>query len=107
MGAHDPATGKRAGRFVEVPFAKAEAGEDLFRLRLTLVVEMVVRRVEVMGGRVAEGQLQDRFFPSRSRLLRQEAKVGAAFPRQRAFVGRFLAENEPEEGRLAGAVGAD
>ena len=106
MGAHDPAAGKRFRQLVGVALLEAEAGEDFFRARLERVVDVVVVLVgfEFFAAR---RDVEDGFVAGGRAFLRQEAKVRAALPFDRAGVGFFLAEDEVEEGGLAGAVGPD
>jgi hypothetical protein len=102
---HHPAAGERARRQVGIALLEAEAGEDLLRAGLQRVVDVEV----VVGGfetLPAGGDVEDRLVAGRGAFLRQEAEVGPALPLDRAGVGLLLAEDEVEEGRLAGAVGA-
>jgi hypothetical protein len=94
-----------AGRSWSV--SKAESGEDFFRARLERPVDVVI--VVVLGHELfaAGGDLQDGLVADGGAFLRQVAEVRAAFPLDRALIGRLFAENEVEQGGLAGAVGAD
>ena len=105
--AHDPAAGERLGELVVVGFAEAEAGEDLLRARLERVVDVPVVVVLGLELTAAGGDLQDRLVADGGAFLRKEAEVRAAFPFDEAFVGLVLAEDDVEEGGLAGPVGAD
>ena len=105
--AHDPAAGERLGEFVVVGFAEAEAGEDLLGAGLERVVDVPV--VVVLGLELAAAgrDLEDRLVADGRAFLREEAEVRAAFPFDQAFVRLVLVEDDVEERRLAGAVGAD
>ena len=106
VGAHDPAAGEGFGEFVGVVGFETEAVEDFAGAGFEGVVDVVV----VIGGLefFAGGRdVENGLVAGGGGLLREVAEVGAAFPLDGAGVGFFLAEDEAEEGGLAGAVGAD
>ena len=105
--AHDPPAGERLGELVVVGLAEAEAGEDLLGAGLEGVVDVPV--VVVLGLELAAAgrDLEDRLVADRGALLREEAEVRAALPFDQAVIRVVFAQDDIEEGGLAGAVGAD
>ena len=97
VGAHHPAAGEFAGGPVKVRFLEREALEDALGLRHGLSVHVAVR----LG---AGGDLEDGFLAGRSGLLRQEPDGRSPLPGHEAFIGRFLIEEDLEEGGLARTV---
>ena len=119
---------------VEIFFAKAEAGQDLFRLRFELIaaefVETIVHivvdfldviRRDVMVGipghddpaqlgefrRDGRGQFEHGFIADRRAFLRQIAEHDIAFLHDLAGVRLFLAEDDGKERGLPRAVRTD
>ena len=119
MRAHDPAAAHFAGRPVEILFAKAEAGENLLRLRFELpaavliedvergLIRLVVRAVARLVlfdqllrldqlGRGRHRELEDRFLTGGGGFLREKTDGRTFLDRDRAGIRRSLAENEGE-----------
>ena len=132
--AHHPAAAHFARRAVKILFAKAEAGQNLLRLRFQLIaaqfMKAVVRvvvdflhviRCDVMVGipgqdepaeldkfrRDGRGQFQHRFIAGRRAFLRQIAEHDVAFLHDLAGVRLLLAEDDGKERGLPRAVRAD
>jgi len=134
MGAHDPAAAHFAGGTVEVLFAEAEAGEDLFGFGFeTVAAEFVEAIVDVVVdffgmkgfdgmigfpgfedaakfdeiGSDGGGEFNDGFIADGRVFLREIADADAAFARDFAFIGGFVAEDDGKERGFAGAVGTN
>ena len=107
VGAHDPAAGEGLSDLLMVALAEAEASEDFLRTRLEGVVDIPVVVVLGLELAAAGGDLENRLIAGRRAFLGKEAEVRAAFPLDQAFVRLVFAEDDIEEGGLAGAVGPD
>src|SRR6185437_2279514 len=134
MRAHHPTAAHFARGAIEIFFAKAETGEDLFGLGLDLiavqfiktVVHIVVNflRMQRLHGMIGiprfddapelrelrrdgGGDLNDRFIADRRAFLRQMIEGNAALKNDLAIVRGFLAEKERKERGLPCPIRAD